>query len=89
MSSRRRLTYVLVAMLPVLLVAGVWWGGHPEDLPAFARSSLVAHADTRVVDEAIERISSDYYRPVANAARSRTRRSRARWRACTTGSRTI
>jgi carboxyl-terminal processing protease len=68
MSSRRRLTYVLVAMLPVLLVVGVWWGGHPEDLPAFARSSLVAHADTRVVDEAIERISSDYYRPVPSSS---------------------
>jgi carboxyl-terminal processing protease len=68
MSSRRRLTYVLVAMLPVLLVVGVWWGGHPEDLPAFARSSLVAHADTRVVDEAIERISSDYYRPVGSSS---------------------
>jgi carboxyl-terminal processing protease len=68
MSSRRRLTYVLIAMLPVLLVFGVWWGGHPEDLPGFARSSLVAHADTRVVDEAIERISSDYYRPVGSGA---------------------
>jgi carboxyl-terminal processing protease len=67
-SRRRRLTYVLVAMLPVLLVAGVWWGGHPEDLPGFARSSLVAHADTRVVDEAIERISSDYYRPVSTSS---------------------
>lgn len=68
MSSRRRLTYVLIAMLPVLLVVGVWWGGHPEDLPGFARSSLVAHADTRVVDEAIERISSDYYRPVGSSS---------------------
>lgn len=68
MSSRRRLTYVLIAMLPVLLVVGVWWGGHPEDLPAFARTSLVAHADTRVVDEAIERISSDYYRPIPQSS---------------------
>ncbi|HEY2536969.1 MAG TPA: S41 family peptidase [Solirubrobacteraceae bacterium] len=68
MSSRRRSTYVLIAMLPVLLVVGVWWGGHPEDLPAFARTSLVAHADTRVVDEAIERISSDYYRPVPESS---------------------
>lgn len=68
MSSRRRLTYVLIAMLPVLLVVGVWWGGHPEDLPGFARSSLVAHADTRVVDEAIERISNDYYRPVGSGS---------------------
>jgi carboxyl-terminal processing protease len=55
-------------MLPVLLVLGVWWGGHPEDLPAFARTSLVAHADTRVVDEAIERISSDYYRPIPQSS---------------------
>jgi carboxyl-terminal processing protease len=52
-------------MLPILLVLGVWWGGHPEDLPSFARSGLEAHAETRVVNEAIERISSDYYRPVS------------------------
>jgi carboxyl-terminal processing protease len=68
MSSRRRLTYVLVAMLPILLIVGVWWGGHPEDLPSFARSGLEAHAETRVVDEAIERISSDYYRPVGTGS---------------------
>ena len=68
MSSRRRLTYVLIALLPILLVAGVWWGGHPEDLPGFARSGLVAHADTRVVNEAIERIADDYYRPVGTGA---------------------
>jgi carboxyl-terminal processing protease len=68
MSSGRRLTYVLIAMLPILLVAGVWWGGHPEDLPGFARSGLVAHAETRVVDEAIERISSDYYRPIPTSS---------------------
>ncbi|HWY18821.1 MAG TPA: S41 family peptidase [Solirubrobacteraceae bacterium] len=68
MSSRKRLVYVLAAMLPIVLVAGVWWGGHPEDLPGFARSGLVVHANTRVVDEAIERISSDYYRPVGTGA---------------------
>jgi carboxyl-terminal processing protease len=68
MSNRQRLIAVLVAMLPILLVLGVWWGGHPEDLPSFARSGLVAHAETRVVDEAIERISSDYYRPVSTGS---------------------
>jgi len=68
MSSRRRVIYVLVAMLPVLLVGGVWLGGHPEDLPSFARSGLVAHDDTRVVDEAIDRISSDYYRPIPRSS---------------------
>ncbi len=68
MSSRRRLIYVLAAMLPILLVGGIWLGGHPEDLPSFARSGLEAHAETRVVDEALERISSDYYRPVSTAS---------------------
>jgi carboxyl-terminal processing protease len=66
MPSRRRPLYVLAVLLPVLLAAGVWWGGHPEDLPSFARSALVAHGETRVVDEAIEQISSDYYRRVAS-----------------------
>ncbi len=64
----RRLTYVFAAMLPIFLVLGVWWGGHPEDLPHWARSGFVAHQEARVVDEAIERISSDYYRPVSTSA---------------------
>jgi carboxyl-terminal processing protease len=67
-SSPKRLTYVLLVMLPILLIVGVWWGEHPEDLPAFAQSGLVAHGETKVVDEAIERISDDYYRPVATSS---------------------
>jgi carboxyl-terminal processing protease len=67
MSSRRRrkpLFAVLALALPVLLVLGIWLGGHPEDLPAFARSAFVSDHATRVVDEAINRIARDYYRPV-------------------------
>jgi len=72
MPSRRRqppagfrAVAVLAVALPVLLVLGVWLGGHPEELPSFARSAFVADHETRVVDEAIKRIASDYYRPVA------------------------
>lgn len=72
MSSRRRqplagrrAVAVLAVALPMLLVLGVWLGGHPEDLPSFARSAFVSDHETRVVDEAIKRIASDYYRPVA------------------------
>jgi carboxyl-terminal processing protease len=49
----------------VLLAAGIWWGGHPEDLPRFMRGTLVADSNTRVVDEALGRIHRDYYRPVS------------------------
>jgi carboxyl-terminal processing protease len=67
MTTRRRkpLVAALAVALPVLLVGGIWLGGHPEDLPAFARNAFVSDHSTRVVDEAINRIASDYYRPVA------------------------
>jgi carboxyl-terminal processing protease len=66
MSRQRRepLTVVLTALLPILLVLGLWLGGHPEDLPGFLRSAFVASPQTQVVDEAIQRIAADYYRPI-------------------------
>ena len=65
--ARQPLLAILVILLPVLLVVGIWLGGHPEDLPAFARSTFVSDHATRVVDEAINRISSEYYRPITKA----------------------
>jgi carboxyl-terminal processing protease len=67
-SSQRLWIPVLAGLLPILLVVGLWLGGHPEDLPDFARSAFVRDHSTRVVDEAIERISSDYYRPIAKGS---------------------
>ncbi len=64
--SRQPLTAVLAALLPVLLVAGLWLGGHPKDLPGFLRDVFVANHQTLVVDEAIERIERDYYRPISS-----------------------
>jgi carboxyl-terminal processing protease len=62
---RRHPTSILLAiMLPILLVVGLWLGGHPEDLPGFVRNAFVADQQTRVVDEALQRIASDYYRPI-------------------------
>jgi carboxyl-terminal processing protease len=63
-TRRQPLTAVLALLLPILLAAGLWLGGHPQDLPGFLRSAFVADHQTRVVDEAIERIATDYYRPV-------------------------
>jgi carboxyl-terminal processing protease len=61
---RQPLTAALAILLPVLLVLGVWLGGHPEDLPGFVRNAFVADHQTRVVDEALKRIAKDYYRPI-------------------------
>jgi carboxyl-terminal processing protease len=62
--KRQWLPAALAVLLPILLVAGIWLGGHPEDLPGFARSALVSDHGTQVVDEAIETIARDYYRPI-------------------------
>jgi carboxyl-terminal processing protease len=66
MSSARRqpLIAALAALLPILLAAGLWLGGHPDDLPGFLRSVFVADHQTRALDEAIVRIEHDYYRPI-------------------------
>jgi carboxyl-terminal processing protease len=74
MSARRQpLIVVLAVLLPILLVLGVWLGGHPEDLPKFARgSTFEANHQTQVVDEALSRIASDYYRPIPKSQLANT-----------------
>ncbi len=57
--------FAVLAALVAFVVAGVWWGGHPEDLPGFMRRALVADHQTRVVNEALDRMVHDYYRPLS------------------------
>ncbi len=57
----------LLVALPLLLILGVWLGGHPGELPSFARKALVANDGSQAFGEAIERVSHDYYRPVSKA----------------------
>jgi carboxyl-terminal processing protease len=64
MRRRRSLVPLLVILLPVLLVAGIWLGGHPENLPSGVRDTLVADTDGRVYEEAIDTLERDYYRKV-------------------------
>ncbi len=65
--SRQPLAVALACALPILLLLGLWLGGHPEDLPGFLRSAFVANPQTQVVDEAIQRVANDYYRPIATS----------------------
>ena len=64
MRRRRSLTPLFAVLLPVCLVLGVWLGGHPENLPGFARDVLVNDSDGRTYEEAIDSIADNYYRDV-------------------------
>lgn len=61
----RRLPAAPAVLICVLvLLAGIWIGGHPRLLPGFTRDLLAGDDDTRVVNEAIEVVHDDYYRRV-------------------------
>ena len=51
-------------LAPVCLVLGIWLGGHPENLPGFARDALVGDSDGRTYEEALDMIEDNYYREV-------------------------
>jgi carboxyl-terminal processing protease len=59
----RRALASLVLVL-VVLGAGIYLGGHPNGLPGFVRDPLVGHQDTRVIDEALDRVHETYYRDI-------------------------
>jgi carboxyl-terminal processing protease len=65
--SRRQPLLAALAAALVLLIVGLWLGGHPEDLPSFLREAFVAKGQTAVVDEAIQRIANEYYRPISTS----------------------
>jgi carboxyl-terminal processing protease len=51
----------------LLLLVGIWLGGHPSWLPSPLRSALTSDSGGRLVNEALDTISHDYYRPVKRA----------------------
>jgi len=59
----RRLV-VLVLLVPLLLGAGIWLGGHPETLPDPVRDTLVDDGDAQVYEQAVDILERDYYREV-------------------------
>ena len=62
--SMRRSVLVIAVLVPVLLVTGIWLGGHPSVLPGFLRDRLVDDGDAQVYEEAVDIIKRDYYREV-------------------------
>src|SRR5512142_1042225 len=64
-SPRRtpRRTFYVVAAIVVLLV-GIWFGGHPSWLPSPLRSAFVDNGNGQLVGEALDLLHRDYYRPI-------------------------
>ena len=51
----------------VVLCFGIWWGGHPSDLPGFLRGAFVSNPHDSVISEALSDIQSDYFRPLGRS----------------------
>ena len=58
-----RLIALLVAGV-VLLVAGIWLGGHPGWMPASLRNAFTDTSNGQLVNEELNLIERQYYRPV-------------------------
>jgi carboxyl-terminal processing protease len=53
-----------IAALVFVLLLGIWLGGHPSWLPSPLRSALTDDSNGRLVNEALNIITRDYYRPL-------------------------
>ena len=62
-SSAYRVVGYLAAGL-VVLVVGIWLGGHPSWLPSSLRNAFVQDSGGRLVNQATDIITHDYYRPL-------------------------
>jgi len=60
--AHRKLVAVTVAVLVLLL--GIWLGGHPSTLPSPLRSGLVENSNGQLVNQVLDLLARDYYRPV-------------------------
>jgi hypothetical protein len=61
---RRWQVPVLLALLPLALIVGAWFGSDPGRLPGPVRDAFGVQAQTGVYDEVMDRIADSYYRKV-------------------------
>jgi carboxyl-terminal processing protease len=63
---RPRLRHVLLAVLValILLLAGIWLGGYPGDLPSPLRGAFFENGNSRLVNLVLNDLTSQYYRPL-------------------------
>jgi carboxyl-terminal processing protease len=66
-SRRRRVLTGALAALVVLLV-GVWLGGHPGWIPSSLRSAFVDQGSGKLTSQVLDTLARDYYRPINRAS---------------------
>src|SRR3954471_16646368 len=64
MWPRSRTPWIGLAAAVVILVIGIWWGGHPQSLPGFAREWFVAD-DVGTRAQVAKDIKDEFYKPVS------------------------
>jgi carboxyl-terminal processing protease len=57
-----------IAVAVLLLLAGIWLGGHPSWLPSPIRSAFVSDSGGQRVNDVLDVISRDYYRRVSRSS---------------------
>ena len=58
---RQPLLLLVALLVPVVLVAGIWLGGHPDNLPGPLRDAFVGDDDAQVIDAALDRVEGEFY----------------------------
>jgi carboxyl-terminal processing protease len=65
--NRRPNTVVIAAVVAIVaLIVGIWWGGHPQSLPGFARDALVKD-DIAARAELTKDIKDTFYKKVSDS----------------------
>jgi carboxyl-terminal processing protease len=62
--SRRPPILVRIALVVIVLLIGIWLGGHPSWLPSPLRSAFVDDQSTPLVNQVLNLLQRDYYRPL-------------------------
>ncbi len=63
--SRTPRIAALIVLGLIVLVIGIWLGGHPSWLPTGVRSALVGDSNAQLVNQELDIITHQYYRPVS------------------------
>lgn len=65
--SRRPRLLVRIVLGVIVLLIGIWLGGHPSWLPSPLRGAFVDDQNTPLVNQVLNLLQRDYYRPVTRA----------------------